>query len=283
MLRGDQPLPVRRCRHRAGARLRRRRRLLAARLGQAVAEIDRRADACGQPEKRPVFARRLPAERGRRQSAGPSRTAGRRRPRRLRQRRLSGKSGLAAAKALTLLPLRNVIGKHHDPTSRRNLQGLRHPRHRRQVADRRCRAPHRPGPRLARRVERGQKAIAIGRDGRLSGPELAGALADGICAAGVDVIDIGCVPTPVTYFAAYRTRHATAASRSPAATTRPTTTASRWCSAAQTLFGDADPGPAPAHRSRPTCQHGQGKRRQRRRPRRPTSSASSATSSWRGR
>ena len=52
-------------------------------------------------------------------------------------------------------------------------------------------------------VARGQKTIAVGRDGRLSGPELAGALAEGICAAGVDVIDIGCVPTPVTYFAAY--------------------------------------------------------------------------------
>lgn len=52
-------------------------------------------------------------------------------------------------------------------------------------------------------VERGQRAIAVGRDGRLSGPALAGALADGIRAAGVDVIDIGCVPTPVTYFAAY--------------------------------------------------------------------------------
>ena len=50
---------------------------------------------------------------------------------------------------------------------------------------------------------RQQQAIAIGRDGRLSGPALAGALADGIRAAGVDVIDIGCVPTPVTYFAAF--------------------------------------------------------------------------------
>ena len=50
---------------------------------------------------------------------------------------------------------------------------------------------------------RQQTAIAIGRDGRLSGPALAGALADGIRAAGVDVIDIGCVPTPVTYFAAF--------------------------------------------------------------------------------
>ncbi|MCK6411704.1 MAG: phosphomannomutase/phosphoglucomutase [Azonexus sp.] len=52
-------------------------------------------------------------------------------------------------------------------------------------------------------AEQGQSAIAVGRDGRLSGPELAGALMDGICAAGVDAIDIGCVPTPVTYFAAY--------------------------------------------------------------------------------
>ncbi|MGL4409344.1 MAG: phosphomannomutase/phosphoglucomutase [Zoogloea sp.] len=52
-------------------------------------------------------------------------------------------------------------------------------------------------------VARGVKAIAVGRDGRLSGPELAGALADGIRAAGVDVIDVGCVPTPLTYFAAY--------------------------------------------------------------------------------
>lgn len=50
----------------------------------------------------------------------------------------------------------------------------------------------------------GQRAIAVGRDGRLSGPALASALAEGICAAGVDVLDIGAVPTPVSYFAAYQ-------------------------------------------------------------------------------
>ena len=50
---------------------------------------------------------------------------------------------------------------------------------------------------------RNLKSIAVGRDGRLSGPALASALAEGICAAGVNVIDIGCVPTPLTYFAAY--------------------------------------------------------------------------------
>lgn len=48
-----------------------------------------------------------------------------------------------------------------------------------------------------------QHEIAIGRDGRHSGPALAAALADGIRAAGVDVVDIGCVPTPLTYFAAH--------------------------------------------------------------------------------
>ena len=52
-------------------------------------------------------------------------------------------------------------------------------------------------------VEQGQTTIAVGRDGRLSGPELAGALIDGIVASGCDAIDIGCVPTPVTYFAAH--------------------------------------------------------------------------------
>ena len=52
--------------------------------------------------------------------------------------------------------------------------------------------------------EKGLREIVVGRDGRLSGPELAGALADGLRVAGIDVIDIGAVPTPVVYFAAYR-------------------------------------------------------------------------------
>jgi len=46
-------------------------------------------------------------------------------------------------------------------------------------------------------------AIAVGRDGRLSGPKLAGALAAGIRASGVDVVDIGMVTTPMAYFAAH--------------------------------------------------------------------------------
>ncbi|HVK55212.1 MAG TPA: phosphomannomutase/phosphoglucomutase [Burkholderiales bacterium] len=50
---------------------------------------------------------------------------------------------------------------------------------------------------------RDQKAIVIGRDGRLSGPDLSQALARGIQKSGCDVIDIGLVVTPMTYFAAY--------------------------------------------------------------------------------
>jgi len=52
-------------------------------------------------------------------------------------------------------------------------------------------------------VARRQTAIVIGRDGRLSGPELSQALARGIRKAGIDVIDVGMVATPMTYFAAY--------------------------------------------------------------------------------
>ena len=49
----------------------------------------------------------------------------------------------------------------------------------------------------------GGTGIAIGRDGRLSGPELSQALAQGLRASGVDVHDIGMVTTPMAYFAAH--------------------------------------------------------------------------------
>jgi phosphomannomutase len=50
--------------------------------------------------------------------------------------------------------------------------------------------------------EEGEKAVAVGRDGRLSGPSLSAALVRGLAAAGVDVIDIGMATTPMLYFAA---------------------------------------------------------------------------------
>ena len=51
--------------------------------------------------------------------------------------------------------------------------------------------------------ERGAPTFAIGRDGRLSGPQLSAALAEGLMASGADVIDIGMAPTPVVYFASF--------------------------------------------------------------------------------
>ncbi|KAF1026062.1 MAG: Phosphomannomutase/phosphoglucomutase [Burkholderia plantarii] len=48
----------------------------------------------------------------------------------------------------------------------------------------------------------GGDAVVVARDGRLSGPDLVAALADGLRAAGVDVVDVGMVPTPVGYFGA---------------------------------------------------------------------------------
>jgi phosphomannomutase / phosphoglucomutase len=48
----------------------------------------------------------------------------------------------------------------------------------------------------------GGDAVVVARDGRLSGPELIQELSDGLRAAGVDVVNVGMVPTPVGYFAA---------------------------------------------------------------------------------
>jgi phosphomannomutase/phosphoglucomutase len=49
-------------------------------------------------------------------------------------------------------------------------------------------------------LAKGEKRVVIGRDGRLSGPELTSALAQGLQAAGVDVTDLGVVATPMVYY-----------------------------------------------------------------------------------
>ena len=54
--------------------------------------------------------------------------------------------------------------------------------------------------------ERGLRGIAVGRDGRLSSPEMSRALIDGLRMSGIDVTDVGMVPTPVAYFAALHLR-----------------------------------------------------------------------------
>jgi phosphomannomutase len=49
----------------------------------------------------------------------------------------------------------------------------------------------------------GETSVAVGRDGRLSGPALSQALIRGLVATGVEVIDVGAVTTPMLYFAAH--------------------------------------------------------------------------------
>jgi len=49
----------------------------------------------------------------------------------------------------------------------------------------------------------GEKSVAVGRDGRLSGPALSAALIRGLMATGIEVIDVGMVTTPILYFAAH--------------------------------------------------------------------------------
>ncbi|MDJ0655554.1 MAG: phosphomannomutase/phosphoglucomutase [Xanthomonadales bacterium] len=52
-------------------------------------------------------------------------------------------------------------------------------------------------------MDRGVSQVVVARDGRLSGPEMSDALIQGLAKAGVDVIDIGAVPTGVLYFATH--------------------------------------------------------------------------------
>lgn len=56
----------------------------------------------------------------------------------------------------------------------------------------------------ARGAKLGVSCIAVGRDGRLSGPELGENLMRGITESGLDVLNVGMVATPMLYFAAIK-------------------------------------------------------------------------------
>ncbi|VAW55169.1 Phosphoglucomutase @ Phosphomannomutase [hydrothermal vent metagenome] len=58
-------------------------------------------------------------------------------------------------------------------------------------------------------LSQGQKTVVIGRDGRLSSPELAQRLSEGLRAGGCDVVDVGMVPTPVLYYATHKLKTGT--------------------------------------------------------------------------
>ena len=51
-------------------------------------------------------------------------------------------------------------------------------------------------------VAAGERAVAVGRDGRLSGPSLSAALIRGLTSTGLDVVDLGPVTTPMLYYVA---------------------------------------------------------------------------------
>jgi phosphomannomutase/phosphoglucomutase len=52
-------------------------------------------------------------------------------------------------------------------------------------------------------LEKGEKRMVVGRDGRNSGPVLVKALCHGILSTGCDVINIGMVPTPLLYYSTF--------------------------------------------------------------------------------
>lgn len=51
-------------------------------------------------------------------------------------------------------------------------------------------------------IAAGERAVAVGRDGRLSGPGLVAALIRGLASTGLDVVDLGAVTTPMLYYVA---------------------------------------------------------------------------------
>ena len=86
-------------------------------------------------------------------------------------------------------------------------------------------------------LSQNQKIVIIGRDGRLSSPELAKRLSEGLRAGGCDVIDIGMVPTPVLYYATHKLKTGTGimvtGSHNP-----PQYNGLKMLIAGNTLFGD---------------------------------------------
>ncbi|MDI6848319.1 MAG: phosphomannomutase/phosphoglucomutase [Candidatus Saccharicenans sp.] len=60
------------------------------------------------------------------------------------------------------------------------------------------------GRAVAGKVQKsGKKEVAVGRDCRLSSPELAAGLTEGLVASGCRVVDLGVVPTPLVYFSVF--------------------------------------------------------------------------------
>ncbi|MBB1486548.1 phosphomannomutase/phosphoglucomutase [Oceanospirillum sediminis] len=86
---------------------------------------------------------------------------------------------------------------------------------------------------------RGDKAVIVGRDGRLSGPAISAALIRGIQASGADVIDIGMVPTPLLYFATFTLEGTTSGVMVTGSHNPPDYNGLKIVLAGETLYGEA--------------------------------------------
>lgn len=102
-----------------------------------------------------------------------------------------------------------------------------------------ARFAERLGRALAERAKAAQVSeVVVGRDGRLSGPELQSALMSGLLAGGVNVVDIGVVPTPLVYFAAH-TRGSGSGVAITGSHNPPDYNGFKMMMAGTTLYGDA--------------------------------------------
>lgn len=90
---------------------------------------------------------------------------------------------------------------------------------------------------VAQKTKTAQPIIAIGRDGRLSAPALAKALAEGLVDGGANVQDIGIGPTPMLYFAD-RYLHCDGAIQVTGSHNPPTHNGFKFVCQHQSFFGD---------------------------------------------
>ena len=98
----------------------------------------------------------------------------------------------------------------------------------------------------------GERAVAVGRDGRLSGPGLAAALIRGLASTGIDVVDLGPVTTPMLYYvAATRAEHGCSSGIQVTGSHNPKDyNGFKMVLAGRAIYGEEIQAPAPAHGGR---------------------------------
>jgi phosphomannomutase len=132
-------------------------------------------------------------------------------------------------------------------------------------------------------VAAGEKAVAVGRDGRLSGPALVAGLIRGLKSTGLDVVDIGAVTTPMLYYvAATRGQHGCTSGIQVTGSHNPKDyNGFKMVMSGRAIYGDDIQSSRRASRPRPTPPGAAAAQRWTSAPNTPA--ASPATASWRGR